>query len=316
MRALRHHLSYGFTLVEMLASMMVLALLMVITFGVFNQASKAWLLAENRTEAFQGSRMALDLMARDLEGAIVGVHTNFPGSYPSVTRLPFLTFEDSGSAYLTNYVIGGMPAVTFSSVYTNVNSTSPNDAIFFITQTPDSKGNQWMDLAECGYYIGFCSNTSGSGGMRKGYYYLIRHYAKSSQSGTWDIISNPNNWWNAGSQTPLLDNALRLEMFYEYDTGAGLAWVNNWNTFSGAPLASVVPDPTVQLPRAVTIQLSLIDRRTATRLAALTGNSGLSSTELGYVPFGMDSIANAAVKRTLKESVRTFYRTVYLRGSL
>ena len=49
----------GFTLIELLTAMAVLGLLMLTVFSISNQASKAWLLGEHRTETFQAARLEI-----------------------------------------------------------------------------------------------------------------------------------------------------------------------------------------------------------------------------------------------------------------
>jgi prepilin-type N-terminal cleavage/methylation domain-containing protein len=308
----------AFTLVELLAAMAVLAVLMAIIFGIFNQASKAWILAESRTENFQSARAALDLMCRELEGAMVGIRTNANGTR---TRVNIITFENSGAAAIPTD--SGTFTPTFATGYSSLNATPPNDAIFFITQAPDSKSSgSYIDMAECGYFVGFSTATSANGGIPKGFYGLLRHYARSSSDASWDFFSSPNNWWSTEQavKTPLLENVIRFELRYEYiHHGAGItngtSICENWNTITGGPDPAYVPDPTTQLPRAFHLRLSVMDRRYAARAALLMPAAGLDATELGKVPYSMDTMSNQALSRTLKEGMRTFFRSVYPRGA-
>ncbi len=66
----------GFTLLEMLAAISIVAILSAILFGAFNQASKAWLLTENRVETFVQARAALDLFARDISQAVLRTNSD------------------------------------------------------------------------------------------------------------------------------------------------------------------------------------------------------------------------------------------------
>jgi prepilin-type N-terminal cleavage/methylation domain-containing protein len=74
----------GFTLLELLAAMAILALMVAMLFSAFNQASRAWLQAENRVETFTQARAALDLMSREISQAIVTSNISFLGSATSV----------------------------------------------------------------------------------------------------------------------------------------------------------------------------------------------------------------------------------------
>jgi len=60
----------GFTLLELLAAVAILAIISTMLFSAFNEASKAWLLAEKRVEISEQGRAALDLFARELAQAI------------------------------------------------------------------------------------------------------------------------------------------------------------------------------------------------------------------------------------------------------
>jgi prepilin-type N-terminal cleavage/methylation domain-containing protein len=74
----------GFTLLELLAAITILALMAAMLFSAFNQASRAWLEAENRVETFTEARAALDLMSRELSQAIGTSNISFLGSSTNV----------------------------------------------------------------------------------------------------------------------------------------------------------------------------------------------------------------------------------------
>lgn len=60
----------GYTLIELLTSMVILGVMMALLFSVFDQVNKAWLEGESRVETFTQARAALDLMSRELSQAI------------------------------------------------------------------------------------------------------------------------------------------------------------------------------------------------------------------------------------------------------
>jgi prepilin-type N-terminal cleavage/methylation domain-containing protein len=66
----------GFTLLELLAAVAILAIISTLLFGAFSQSSKAWLQAEARVETHQQIRAVLDMFSRELSQAIVSA--NFP----------------------------------------------------------------------------------------------------------------------------------------------------------------------------------------------------------------------------------------------
>ncbi len=61
----------AFTLVELMASITILAVMTFLLFSAFDQTSKAWLQGEARVETYSSARAALDYMSRELVQAMV-----------------------------------------------------------------------------------------------------------------------------------------------------------------------------------------------------------------------------------------------------
>ena len=77
------HNSRGFTLIEVLVSVSLIAYLMVILFSATDAASHAWRDGQARTDAFQSGRTTLEIMSRELTPAVVDTRMQFvvaPGS--------------------------------------------------------------------------------------------------------------------------------------------------------------------------------------------------------------------------------------------
>jgi prepilin-type N-terminal cleavage/methylation domain-containing protein len=100
----------GFTLLELLVSISILLLLSSLLFTAFNQASKAWMQAENQVDTFQGARAALDFMAKELSQAIVTTNIQFLANLNSLAFVaPVSTSTNDGAdlvqvVYRLNYV--------------------------------------------------------------------------------------------------------------------------------------------------------------------------------------------------------------------
>ncbi|MEI6422677.1 MAG: prepilin-type N-terminal cleavage/methylation domain-containing protein, partial [Lentisphaerota bacterium] len=56
-----------FTLIELMAAMGVFAIIMLIMLTFFNSAQKAWTNCINRGQIYENARIAMDLIARDLQ---------------------------------------------------------------------------------------------------------------------------------------------------------------------------------------------------------------------------------------------------------
>jgi prepilin-type N-terminal cleavage/methylation domain-containing protein len=287
----------GFTLIELLASIAILVLLTTIVFAIFNQASRAWLLGEARTETFAAARLAMEMIATELEGAIVTNNTQ------TGKQITYLDFDKSGGAFATGD--------------SRLAKTPPNDAIFFVSNAPDSARKDYIDLTEYGYFVVFANDDAWT--MKKGHYYLLRHAIDSTRGG-WDIFTNPNSplsasgWWSTPSvsdsfKTPILDNVVRF--WVRYEDGGG-----------PPPYGTIVRDdwPYLdRLPRAIHIRMSVLDRRYAARLSAIRPN-GLTQAELSLVPYNesgqtIENLSDQALKNILRDGLRTFFRTVYPRNA-
>lgn len=74
--ALKHRGSRAFTIVEMLVSMVVLALLVLAMMSLVDSAMHLWRDNEGRTDACREARAALTVMTRDLRNAVTGPNAN------------------------------------------------------------------------------------------------------------------------------------------------------------------------------------------------------------------------------------------------
>lgn len=306
----------GFTLVELLAAITIMAILMAAIFGVHNQTAKAWQLAERRTEVFQQGRLIMEMITRELENAVAG-----PVG-PGPAAITFLAYENATT----------IPGSSSSDIA----ATPPNDQLFFVSSTGDSANDPNGDLSEFGYMVVFARDDHAT--MRARHYYLLRHYepptANNVRNAACDFLTNPTGWPTTSglgpvNKVPVLDNVVRFEVDYEtyYSlTNYGTAWCQTWSTTGpcdippgGAscprPNDFGVSDPLTNLPRAVHIRMSVLDRRTAALAATMWPNDGLPESELAKLPLNPTGLSNQALARILAGNLHTFYRTIHLRNA-
>lgn len=119
----------GFTILELLVAMAVLAILVVMLLGIVDSATKLWRGSESRVDSYREARAALSLLARDLQSAIPTTNTNY--------------FRVDDSTLLPNGASSGSNAST----------------IFFMAALPTNA--QWADgltnksdLCQVGYFVG------------------------------------------------------------------------------------------------------------------------------------------------------------------
>ncbi|MDW8344755.1 MAG: prepilin-type N-terminal cleavage/methylation domain-containing protein [Verrucomicrobiae bacterium] len=305
----------GFTLVELLAAIAIMAILMAAIFGVHTQVARAWQLAERRTEVFQQGRLIMEMITRELENAMAGP----AGSGPGV--ITFLGYENATT-------IPGSSSADLAA-------TPPNDQLFFVSSTGDSVNDPTGDLSEFGYMVVFVRDDHAT--MRRRHYYLLRHYepptTNNAANAARDFFTNPN-WPNTSTlgpanKVPVLDNVVRFEVDYETyysQTNYGTAWCQTWSTVGPCdippggqscprPNHFDVADPTQTLPRAVHLRMSVLDRRTANLAASMWPTDGLAESELAKLPLNPTGLSNQALARILAGNIHTFYRTIHLRNA-
>ena len=312
------HSALGFTLVELLAAIAIMAILMVIIFSIYNQASKAWVLGEKRVETFQNVRLVLENLGRELETAIATSNTI------SGKKITFINVKQAGT-------LPGSP--------TQLAATPPNDQLFFVGASADTAGQGYHDLTEYGYFVVYAKQDYNT--VRSNYYYLIRHATRSHDSGgavnaNFDIFASPTDWhstpgYSTSTKVPILDNVLRLWIMFEaentgdatYGTDIVEGWTNaTYECGFGQPSSFGVSNPEVVLPRAVHIRIAVLERRYAARLAAYFAASlptGISSNDIARIipncsTQDVSSISNPLVQTTIREGIHYFYKTVYLRN--
>lgn len=103
----RRRSSRAFTLTEMLAVMAILSMIVVSLFTIFQQGTETWRLSSARTEAYIKARQILEMMAREIKGAVIITAAGGPRVYPSTGGLAKRAdFIGMDSAKLENWRTG------------------------------------------------------------------------------------------------------------------------------------------------------------------------------------------------------------------
>jgi len=92
----------GFTLVEILISLAILAMIVASTFTIFRSASKSWQKGEIRSERYHNARTAIGRMSADISQAVLNNSylCKFIGEKDSVSFISFVS-ESSGTFELS-----------------------------------------------------------------------------------------------------------------------------------------------------------------------------------------------------------------------
>ena len=153
----------AFTLVELLVSMSILALLLVLLLSIVNGATKLWRDNENRVDAYREARAALNVIASDLSSIYIS-----PNSTDLATPNLKLFYTQKDNTPVTPVSITGM-----------------DGRLFFLTATPTGAQEQLAnksDLCTVGYFLGFDKTSLTGKGVES--YNLYRYFRSSNDTYT------------------------------------------------------------------------------------------------------------------------------------
>ncbi|MBW8863809.1 MAG: prepilin-type N-terminal cleavage/methylation domain-containing protein [Verrucomicrobia bacterium] len=162
----------GFTLLELLVAMSILALLLILLLSMVNGATKLWRANENRVDSYREARAAINFIASDLAAV-----------YPSANPNYFYSQKDKKPA-------------------TPVKITNMDGSLFFLTALPPAaqgkdKANvdNKSDLCTVGYYLGYDKTSLTGKGTAS--YNLYRYFRSSND--TFTALQNADDILNGVS---------------------------------------------------------------------------------------------------------------------
>ena len=252
----------GFTLLELLAAMAILAIMITLLFQAFGQASRAWLQAENRVETYSQARAALDYMSREISQAIVTSNITFLG--------------DANDIAFVAPVNQGTNAVDSMEVVYRLSLPS-----FSKPGTADP-GSNFVDNASVWpkRLVRRASHFGASTG--EGWDY---GQAQSCTVPPWDFYGVPPNpnWpeTSASNRTAVLaENVMSLSFqFFDkigspgqlyWNSSTAPSWTHELPGGSIPPGLTAAPVMTNRAPAGVQITLTMIDSKAAARLQNLS----------------------------------------------
>jgi type II secretory pathway pseudopilin PulG len=256
----RSRRSAAFTLLEVLVATAVLAMMMTFLFNLLGASTKLWEIGNKKIEAAQAARVGLNIMASDLKDAVSANNTAQISSGNITCVIPFIAL---GNSTTTAMGMGGGAQNALGS---------QQMAGVLLTDNPEIPYNEF------GYMAVFLNDPNGLEPMIGKRYYLVKQTdSTGSTGGNFYFQGSPDTDWykNSGSYYPVIENCIRLKFdFYgnQTDSSGPPSWVPNWENSSG-PIVD-------RLPLGVLVTISIVDSRTATKLAALSGNSALSEIDI------------------------------------
>jgi uncharacterized protein (TIGR02599 family) len=151
----------GFTLVELLVSMTIVALLLVLLVSITNSTEKIWTNTTAKVTQFQDAREAYEAVTQKLSEATLNTYLDYqypspaPGATPNNTLPPTGYTRQSELRFISGPATSLLPAT--------IAPTCPTHAVFFQAplgySTSPNDTNLNLLLNTCGYYIQFGSDT-------------------------------------------------------------------------------------------------------------------------------------------------------------
>lgn len=289
----------AFTLLEVLVATAVLALMMTFLFNLLGSSAKIWEIGNKKIEAAQAARVGLNIMATDLKNAFAGNMTSYTTDGTAMYNIaPFMAL---GNTTTTTMGLGG------GSV-----SANGSQQIAGVTLTNNSS----IPYNEFGYMAVFLDEKDGRDPMIGDRYYLVKKLESISGNGSGGNFylrgnSTSSTWYqnalpaNANTFYPIADNCIRLKLEYYGNptspTGTP-GWSSTWNP----------TNPTDRLPLGVLVTISVLDSKTAEKIAILSNLSPLSADNItaGLNAASGNGTASNDIQRLISQGSVTMSRFI------
>jgi uncharacterized protein (TIGR02599 family) len=314
-----HAKNKGFSLVEILVSLAVLAILLLINVQVIDQVQSTWAASNARVSQFREARTAFDILVRNLSQATLNTFVDYDSNYVinaaqnagATLQTPTSYLRKSNLQFVcgpsTSLLSGGGGAALM-----------PGHAVFFqaplgVSENPSFVGLDRL-LCSRGYFVQFTSDEPfkppfiTSSGTK--YRYRLMEFSPpaeknlvynsmnttgvatnswfSAAAGLANAINASENALNVGITRPIADNILALIISPRQDTQANqtgtatiIAPSYSYNSTLVTLATANSPQGTQNLlPPLVKIVLVAIDERSAERLAEQNASAPPFGTSL------------------------------------
>jgi uncharacterized protein (TIGR02599 family) len=330
----------GFTLVEIMVAVAVLALLLAISAQVIAQAQRTWSRSTARLSQFREVRLAFDLMTKTLSQATIGSYWIDNRTSPLDVSTQFqrrsdLQFVTGDAAALVQNATGG-PVI--------------GHAVFFqaplgVVEDQENAGLANL-LCSRGYFVQYASDEAFRPGfladLKPRTRYRLMEFSPYAETNV--IFSDPNRWFEdaggavssngatdkGGDTRPIADNIVMLVISPGYQTGisgndfdTSLANTYDYdstkvdNQSLAGELSGVTTAQGTQhmLPPALKVVLVAIDESSAQRMesegnASFMNDSGVTFANAGKLADDLAKLEEFLVEKKL--NYRVFSTTIAL----
>jgi hypothetical protein len=273
--------------------------MMTFLFNLLGSSAKIWEIGNKKIEAAQAARVGLNVMASDLKNAFAGNMTSYTTNGTAMYNIsPFKAFGNS--------------TTTAMGLENSCDAISANGSqqIAGITLTNNSS----IPFNAFGFMAVFVDKLDGAYGMIGDRYYLAKKLDSISGNGSGGQFyfrnSLPDASWyeNSTRETeyyPIVDNCIRLKLEYYGNSTSSTGtpgWSSTWNP----------TNPTDRLPLGVLVTISVLDSKTAEKIAILSNLSPLSADNItrGLNAASGNGTASNDIQRLISQGSVTMSRFI------
>lgn len=279
------HSATGFTLVELLVAMAILAMMLTLMFSMLSGSMAAWDGGNKRIEAAQAARVGLNTIANDLRRAISSQQVSYTANGTAITNtVPFFATDNA------TIDLGGEGINAIGS-----------QQVFGVLAT----GKPSQPFEEFGYLCAYLKTDDGTN-MAGNKYYLIRKSATAANANFYLGQNVTTTFANdSDALVPVIENCVRLQLSYPQTNASGAIDTDAAGIFRFTDTWT----SRTNLPPGILVSVWVLDSKTATKLASLSTTS-LTAAQI-------DSITNSApasdaISRLLKQGAVRMQRFVPL----
>jgi len=275
--------------------------MMTFLFNLLGSSAKLWEIGNKKIEAAQAARVGLNIIAKDLKNAFAGNMTSYTSNGTAMNNIaPFMAL---GNSTTTTMGLGGGPV-----------SANGSQQIAGVTLSNNSS----IPYNEFGYMAVFLNDANGIEPMIGDRYYLVKKVdGVTTSGGDFYFRGNATASWHSSSSEfyPIVENCIRLKLEYYGDENLGDE--NNPNYSPEWNGAWSPTNPANRLPLGVLVTISVIDSKTAVKIAAITKDpldgaditAGLNAAA-GTGNISSSSNINATIQRLIAQGSVTMSRFI------
>jgi uncharacterized protein (TIGR02599 family) len=320
----------AFTLVEMLASAVILLIVFLLITTVVQHTARAWRSGGDQHRSFHEAQRAFGALSRNLEQATLNTYwTTLDASLQPLTAANEPTFTPAFYGRMSElHFVAGPAAALLGTAY------GPGSAVFFQTPLGFSRAPAYAKLQDtlnvCGYFVKFGDDTAEMPAMaqplvKPRYRYRLMELLQPTENlGTYhdQTSASAQDWFTTPAATtaarPIAENVILMVIRWIYPRPDGtLAYTYAYNSREGG--TGTQPITQHQLPPRAELTLVALDETSAQRAQEAAGTtapdlvaSGLF-TDPEKLPADLAALESSLASKGYR--FRVFASEIFLKGA-